>query len=327
MRVSEITTAQMNSLGNPVELPRGAIGLGVFEKDVVIARCGITISVDYLFGMIGWFESIDSESATKLLLETAIDTLRRQGVSKIIGPMDGDSWHRYRFVNQSDNEPFFKEPTNPLFYPKLWESAGFVASELYETRITDSAIAASSQEKFYRRAIKNGYRFETITPTNFNAKIPVIYDLSVKIFVENLFYSPISLETCQSLYAPAKAVVRPGLSWIAYRDDRPVGFVFAYPDYQLAYESMRGKSNWLAKLRFLLNRSKANRLVVKTLGVLPEVRHTGVSAALTFLAYSNGSKMGYRKSLMALMHASNDSKKFGGSSSELYRTYTLYEAP
>ncbi len=46
-------------------------------------------------GMLGFFEALDRPEAVRALLAEAARWLLDAGAESIVGPMDGDTWHRY----------------------------------------------------------------------------------------------------------------------------------------------------------------------------------------------------------------------------------------
>jgi len=74
-----------------------------------------------------------------------------------------------------------------------------------------------------------------------------------------------------------------------------------------------------------MNKRKAKRTCIKTLGTVPEKRGSGLTAALTYLSFQNSVQLGYGQTLMCLMHSSNDSRRFGGKADHPFRSYALYE--
>lgn len=309
--------------------PAEGVVLIAYEGEQPIAHCCArrqTANPD--IGTIGSFEALENTEAAQTLLESAIQWLREQGAKRIIGPMDGDTWHPYRFnTGPFNGRPFIKEPWNPPYYPALWAAAGFSIAETYDSFVIDDpAKAATNQSKYYRRCCKSGYTFAPITAANYVEMLPIIYELSCRIFDKNILYTPIAFETFKHLYLPAKPLLKDGLSWIAsHPSGIPCGYVFTFPDYAEALCAMRGQSGPLAKLRFVLNKRKATRTCIKTLGVTPETRGSGLSAALTWLSFQNSLLLGYRQAIMCLMHSSNDSRRFGGQADRLFRSYALYE--
>ena len=310
-------------------IPVDATALFAYRGDQVVSCCSVQLQrCNSSVGIIGHFDSLDDTAASSALLTSAVKLLREQGAARVIGPMNGDTWHSYRFVTSSfEIPPFLKEPCNPPFYPSLWEAAGFSVVETYDTFvIREVERAASSLKPFYKRTKRNGYSFEPLTRKNYISMLPVIYDLSCRIFDGNILYTPIDFDKFSQMYRPAIAILRDGLSWIATNaQGHPAGFIFVYPDYFEAVQSMRGGSGLFSKINFLLNRRKACRTCIKSLGVIPSSRRSGLSSALMHLALDNSCALGYQESLMCLMHSSNDSRRMGASYECPYRTYALYE--
>ncbi|MDF7799916.1 hypothetical protein P4C99_10590 [Pontiellaceae bacterium B1224] len=314
---------------SPLSLPDdGGCFIAHINKIPAACCCARLQTGNPALGTIGHFQALENPVAVKALLNAAVQWLEQLGAERIVAPMEGDTWHSYRFnTGPFDEPPFIKEPWNPPYYPAMIESAGFTVTETYDSHIvSDPATAAANQKKFYDRCLKQGYTFSPITAKNFNELLPEIYSLSCRIFAGNVLYTPISQEEFKCMYLPAKTLMQKGLSWIAHdADQKPVGYVFTFPDYADALRAMKGKNNLTARIRFLLKKGSATRTCLKTLGTLPEKRGSGLTAALTYLSYKNSVDLGYRQTLMCLMHSSNDSRRFGGKVNRPFRSYALYE--
>jgi len=76
-------------------------------------------------GAVGHFAAVNREAA-RLVLDTACEVLRARGATLAVGPMDGNTWRRYRLVVDAGTEPpFFLEPTNPPEWPRWFTDAGW----------------------------------------------------------------------------------------------------------------------------------------------------------------------------------------------------------
>lgn len=299
-----------------------------YENDKVVARCQVQFQTgSNTTATIGYFHALNKPEMVKELLAQAVNFIKKQGAEEIIGPMNGDTWHSYRFnLGPFTEEAFIKEPHNPTYYPALWENAGFEVVDSYDSFLVESSkLAADNQEKFYKRAVKNGYTFQNLTAENYQQFLPVIYKISCEIFSQNRHYSEITYDEFERLYLPAKNLLIKDLSWIAQDSEgNYAGYVFAFPDYHIALESMKGKTNLFAKIKFLINKRKAKRCCLKTLGVTSKYRGSGLTAALTYLVYKNSHLQGYDQTYMCLMHSDNDSRKFSGNQHKPFRKYALY---
>jgi hypothetical protein len=256
-------------------------------------------------GMLGYFESTNDPAAACTLLHEAAAWLRGQGAGDVIGPMDGDTWHRYR-VNAGPFEtpPFLLEPVNPPYYAQLWEAAGFEVLETYSSkRIDDITPLLEKLAPMDARAVARGYRFRPIDPSRLREELTIVWRLSLEIFAGNAFYSGIALENFLALYDGIERLLVPEL--VLFADDangEPAGFVFAYPDL------VPGVVDY------------------KTIGVTPKHRRGYVGWALLHRVYQTALRMGRRTANHCLMREGNASQSMDAGHAEEFRRYLLYRA-
>ncbi|HEY2739577.1 MAG TPA: hypothetical protein VGK45_14305, partial [Thermoanaerobaculia bacterium] len=145
------------------------------------------------YGMISFFEAVDGpagEEAAAALLAEGVRWLRETGAGPIVGPMDGDTWHRYRLnAGPASEPPFLLEPYNPPYYPALWEAAGFRVLETYASTWTDTASVVRRLEPRRREALIAGYRMRPFAALRFEDELAAIYELSTQVFAGNFLYT------------------------------------------------------------------------------------------------------------------------------------------
>lgn len=281
-------------------------------------------------GMIGHFEALERPEAVAALFAEALAWLRAAGARRVIGPIDGDTWHRYRLnLGPWVHPPFLLEPYNPAYYPALWEANGFtIAARYASTRVEDLPAVAARLEARAEQARRAGYRPRAIELGRFDEEIALLYRLSCRIFAGNYLYSEISAAEFAALYAGARPLLERRLvSFVVAPGGEAVGFLFAYPDLFRAVAAMRGKRHLLAKLRFLWLRRKAGAVNFKTLGVLPEHRRAGCAALLFHHGYREAMALGYRAANHCLFLDDNPSAGLDHGVGVPLRRYALYEHP
>lgn len=280
-------------------------------------------------GVLGYFEAMDRAGTTCRLLAAAGRWLRERGAVRVVGPMNGDTWHTYR-VNAGpfDTPPFLMEPYNPPYYHALWTAAGFkVLESYYSKRVEDIPAVLAQLTRFGERATRHGYTFRPLNPAAFAAELRTIYRLSVAIFRGNFLYTDISESEFLGLYAGVRSLLVPDFVWFAENAaHEPVGFVFAVPDYQRAVAAMRGSRSLLARFRFMLKRSTADAVNIKTLGVLSSCRGAGLGMALMAQAYRAAYAHGWRRVNLCLIREGNPSGGTDAGLGQISRRYHLYEA-
>ena len=257
-------------------------------------------------GMIGFFEALPgSEEEVAKLFEAAIGWLRETGAGEIVGPMDGDTWHRYRLnVGPWEDPPFLMEPWNPPYYPELWESNGFEVLERYLSKRVETAPVADLLEPKRQAVLAAGYELRRLDLGKFDDELRTIHRISVRIFARNFLYTDISEQEFFALYAGARGLLDPDLVWFAKSPEgEDVGFLFAYPD------GFRGRTD---------------AVNMKTVGVLPEHRRAGLGAALMGQGHRIAREKGYPFANHCLFREGNPSGEMDGGTGRVMRKYHLY---
>src|SRR5690606_22138757 len=74
---------------------------------------------------IGHFEAVDVDSGC-MVMETACQWLQKQGKELVAGPIDANTWNKYKLTTFSQGRPpFLMEWVHPGFYVDIWRKAGF----------------------------------------------------------------------------------------------------------------------------------------------------------------------------------------------------------
>lgn len=284
------------------------------------------------YGLLGFFEAASGQpEAVARLFAEAVSWLRDTGAGPVIGPMDGDTWHRYRLnVGPFADPPFLSEPYNPPYYQRLWESNGFSVLSRYYSKRVDAGEVISHLEARYRAALAAGYRLRPLDLLRLPEELRLLYTLSRRIFTRNFLYTEIPEGEFLALYDGLGSLLDPELVWFARSPEgEDVGFLFAYPDRFRAVAAMRGRRGLVARLRFLLQHHRVPAVDFKTLGVVPEHRRSGVAAALFYKGHAQAIEKGWPAANHCLFREGNPSGELDGGAGRILRTYHLYrwEAP
>jgi len=269
----------------------------IFQNEA--ARCTAILRGD--IGMIGFFEASNEPARVQELLREAAAWLRAQGATQVVGPMDGDTWHRYRVNAGPFEEPaFLLEPVNPRYYAALWSP--FEIVERYSSkRVRDVAPLAAQLAPMHERAIQRGYRLRPFDVARLREELALVWQLSLEIFRGNAFYFDIPLDEFLKLYAGIERLLVPELVLFAETaEGEPAGFLFAYPD------------------------SAAGAVDYKTIGVVPAHRRGYLGWALLHRAYASALAMDRPIANHCLMHENNASQSMDAGHGVTFREYYLY---
>ena len=262
-------------------------------------------------GMIGHYEARE-RSAGADLLGQACAMLVERGAARVLGPMNGSTWARYRLAlpRTPDEERFTPdtfpgEPRNPPDYPAHFEAAGFGEVARYESRIDvdlarDPADAAAVAERCSAR----GFRVRSIDLERYEAELDALFAVSLEAFRENLFYAPIDVAEFRRMYAPFSGRLVADLVLVAEdAAGRPSGYQLSYPDPK-----------------------SAGRVIVKTVAVVPAARGLGLGHHMLDVLRRRARARGFHSVIHALMHVDNRSMRMSARQhSEVFRRYALYQ--
>lgn len=254
-------------------------------------------------GRVGHFGALDRDAAVAVL-HRASESLFQRGASKVLGPMDGSTWERYRLslTGPAGADSFRGEPTNPPEHNDWFLAAGFSAEQLYTSTIsTDLERLYPDLERLESRTARR----VTIRPMqDVERDLRSLHALSLDAFRNNAYFSPIPFESFSALYRPLLPLLRPELVLVAEEEQRAIGFVLSYPD------------------------QSPGRLILKTLATATDRRGLGLGTLLTARIHRLAREHGFHSVIHALMHSANASQHVSRRASSggagLWRSYALY---
>ena len=256
-------------------------------------------------GAAGHF-SCDSMAAGQFILHQAAAMLAAEGCTLAIGPMDGNTWRRYRLLTERGAEPpFLMEPEHPAEWPAYWQAAGFEPLAQYFSALgTDLAREDAQISRAGGRLRAAGVTVRALRAEDYENELRRIHEVSARAFTDNYLYTPLPEAEFVAQYASVRERVRPDLVLLAEMSGQPVGYVFTIPDW------LRGPST--------------DTIIVKTLAALPGRQTAGLGAWLLQEVQQRAHSLGFRRVIHALMHESNNSLNLSRRFAEPFRRYTLY---
>jgi GNAT superfamily N-acetyltransferase len=286
----------------------------VIEDDRVRSRCSIWTQAtpklnDDHVGVIGHYAAADAGTGATILNHASQD-LHRRGFRTIVGPMDGNTWRRYRLVTDRGDEPtFFLEPDNPDAWPSHFEQAGFTPLAQYFSALnndlttTDPRVPAAEA-----RLAGDGIRIRAIDPVRFEDELKSVHELSLESFASNFLYTPITEDEFLAMYAPLKPRLRPELILLGHdRDEELIGFMFGIPDFN---QATRGQP--------------IDTAIAKSMAVRPGRTGGGLGSVLMDRFQQTARALGYTRVIHALMHEENRSMRISHRFGRPMRQYALY---
>lgn len=232
------------------------------------------------------------------ILRQAIDHITQAGVSQIIGPMDGDTWHSYRFITRTDGSaPFLLEPAQNDIALAALKTAGFIQISSYF-----SARVPLDRAKMIAPPPTADFTIEAWDGTDPETLFGQVFDLSATAFAGNAFYKPISRSAFLAMYMPLVPMLKRELIFFARRPDGTLaGFLFGTPNYAEG--------------------PHPDSAILKTYASLSR----GAGQHLAYAFHKSALALGYSTAIHALIHDDNLSAlRSASEGAEVFRSYGLF---
>lgn len=235
-------------------------------------------------GFFGFFECADDPQAARALFQSAEQTLREQGIRRILGPINLTTHDEVGFlVDGFGARPMPLSPYNPPRYPEFALCAGYEPVRAYHAylwtpEMTPPPVAKRLAKRLTAR--DGGLRIRPVDPRRWDEEARTLRSLYNAAFSDVWGFVPISWDEFRDRASAFKAFYRPELALIAECDGRPAGFALALPNVNEALAPLDGRLfpfGWIRLLRGL-RRIRSGRLIL--LGVRPEYVGRGLSAIL-----------------------------------------------
>jgi GNAT superfamily N-acetyltransferase len=267
-------------------------------------------------GLVGHYEALDADAGIALLRE-ACAALARHDALRVLGPINGSTWRRYRLeLPREPGDPdvrpdgFATEPRNPPRYNEDFAAAGFHVCARYETRYEpEPRIDADDHARARARAEARGIRMHALDPARFEETLSDMHALSLGAFAANPFYAPLPPGEFLALYAPYRERVVPEMVRLASdANGRLAGYLFGFPDPLSAVDG------------------RPARTVCKTVAVADHARGAGLGGLLLDEFRAASIAMGASGVIHALMHEGNPSMRMSARHRSVpFKRYALYE--
>jgi GNAT superfamily N-acetyltransferase len=259
-------------------------------------------------GFIGHYLAGDAAAARSLLTQ-ALAALSAAGCALAVAPIDGSSWRRYRFITDRGPEPpFLLEPDNQDEWPAHFIDQTFAPWACYRSAVTTELTRKDPRlDGIAARMTKAGVIIRPLDLSRVDEELRRIYAVTVASFRRSFLFEPLEEAAFLEEYRPILRYVEPSVVLMAEQRGRPVGFVFALPD-------------WLQRQRG----GRIDTIIIKTVAVVPERSYAGLGQLLASRCEHAAAALGYTRAIHALMHDAGASRNISERYAQTIRRYTLF---
>lgn len=244
------------------------------------------------------------QTAVRLLAE-ARRWAQERDLAFLRGPLAFSTWHPYRVLDEDHGQvdfPFPGETVEPASFGRYYQAAGLSVTDRYLSRVVYDGAPPWHLLPTDRKARTE---LRELSRSEFASELPAIHRMVSDTFAQNAFYAPIGLAEFAELLGATTPGTEP-LMLGAFHDGVLVGFCVGS-----GYKDAEGRPV----------------AILKTLGVIPELRGSRVARSLVFGYHRALHERGYRLCVHAMMKDDNNSQSMSAKYATPVRYYALYGAP
>ena len=286
-------------------------------------------------GFFGFFEVIKDYEVAKKLFDTAVEWLKKEVLTNVIGPTSFSTneifgWH----LDAYDIPPMVSMGYNKDYYPGFAEKYGFTkysghfAYYLTQESISEKSIRVS--EAFEARLKTKGIIIRTVNMKNFSEEAEKSHAVYNSAWAKNSAFVPMTYNEFMHLCKEMKTIMDPELCFLAEHEGKIIGFSFSFPDInQVLKDVKRGRLLPFGIFKLLFNRGKINKFRIVVLGVIEGYRKMGIEAIFYAKTLQYAKKHNMIGAEASLILENNEMMNQGlvNLNASIYKTYRLYQFP
>jgi ribosomal protein S18 acetylase RimI-like enzyme len=236
-------------------------------------------------GLFGYYDCIDDNEASLMLLNTAEEWLMDKGMKYMRGPWSFVSQEWGLVIEGFTPSPTVMAPYNP---------------EYYIDHLTSYDLQKVKDLLVYYISVKEGYkipeRIMTLTDDvrkrynisirqvnmkNYDEEVLRIIELSNQSLIDNWGFTSVTREEAEAIAHDLKQIIHPkGVLFAEDFQGNPVGFAITIPDINTLIKNLNGRLLPFGWLKLLLGLPGLKRYRMFALGVIPKYHGKGIDSLL-----------------------------------------------
>ncbi|WP_379554114.1 N-acetyltransferase [Qipengyuania sp. DGS5-3] len=250
-------------------------------------------------GMFGYFDAAD-EAVAQALLAHAEEALRKQRMTRVLGPISLSIWEEPGLlVKGADHPPMIMMGHHPEHYRAWIEAAGYAHEK---SLFTYDLEVKHEFPPLIQRIVKSGHRNERIRIRpidlkNWDEEVKTVLTILNDAWSSNWGFVPFTPDEIAYAGKKLKQIIHPEINMLAELDGEPVAFMMTLPDINHMLTKVKGKLlpfGWFHLLRWL-KYPKGSGMRVPLMGVRKELHNSRVASQLAFMMISQIRKDAYEQ--------------------------------
>lgn len=236
-------------------------------------------------GYFGFLEAVERKEVFESLLGVVAGWLRRQGLSKMLGPVNpGFNYELGILLDGYDRPPYFMMPHNLPFYGPQLEACGMIkAMDFLAYRLPIATFQLSERLQRLCRYAEARYavRIRSARMDHFREDLARLGELYNAAFAGHWGFQAMSEEEIKDMAQGLRYLVAPELVLFAEYRQQAIGFLLSVPNInEILIHNRSGRLFPDGLLRLLTGIRRIRSLRVMVIAVHPAFRHLGAAPLL-----------------------------------------------
>ncbi len=265
------------------------------DTDELIGRIAAFINSKYIckgtnfkVGCFGYFDCINNQQAADILLNTAQNWLKAEGMEAMDGPVNfGDRDKNWGLMVEGfGKEPIYGMSYNPSYYQNLLEHYELQNYYFQYYFLLDNLenIAGKHYERYQRFKAKPDYSVNHIKMKNLEQhaeEFATVYNAAWSQHEEG---KEITTAQIKNAFKAMKPVMDERSIWFAYYKKEPIGMFISLPDVNQYFKHFNGKLGLLQKLQlmWMKKRGSCRKLTGIAFGIVPKFQSLGIDSYIIY---------------------------------------------
>ncbi len=284
-------------------------------------------------GYFGFFETIEDYEVFSALFDSAKNYLKKKGIIKMRGPIDGRVDVRCGFlINGFGEQPYIFGSYNPKYYVDFVEKYGMKKLRDQHVYYLDLSPPIPNYLKEAAKKIEEiGIKIRGFNRLRAKKEVDWWVPMMMKTFSFHWGYVDVPLEEVKTRFGvkQIRFLADPGLFLVAEDSDgNPIAFKWTTPDFNQAVKKLNGKLGILGYFKFLFYVKKINRGRLNFVGIKKEWQGKNIGSAMNYYTLLEMKKRNYPGAECGWIDEKNIAslrtiEKTGAKLNKKYRVYEL----
>jgi hypothetical protein len=236
-------------------------------------------------GLFGYYECINDQKASALLLEAAGSWLIEKGMKVIRGPWSFVSQEWGLVIDGFKPSPVIMAPYNPPYYRDHLEAWNLVKIKdllVYYISVSEGyTIPERIMTLTSDVAKRYGVKVRQVNMKSYDKDVQTVIDLSNKSLIDNWGYTSVTKAEAEAVARDLKNIIQPkGVIFAEDPEGNAIGFAITIPNANILLKGLNGRLLPFGWLKLLTGLPKLRNYRLFALGVIPEYHGKGIDSLL-----------------------------------------------